>query len=117
MPAQNHKKVKLSGSRWSVERTRDGAGDSGSMLLALDPKKKFKGPLTHQEQLVVGELGEIRVGCAVLVGSYMARSYQHQDWWRTTLVKKITRVVQKGKEVIEVRFKTVNGSDYIARSV
>lgn len=116
MPAQNHNKVRLSGTRWSLERTRDGMGDSGPMFLALDPKKKLKKPAVVQEELAVGKSGEIRVGCAVLCGSYMARSFQRQDWWRTSLVTKITRVVYEGKKVIEVRFKT-NKSEYIARSI
>jgi hypothetical protein len=48
-----------------------------------------------------------RVGIVMRVGTYMARTYQHQDYWQTTLITKILR-----DDGHEVHFKTGN-SEYI----
>ena len=57
-------------------------GDSGSYtaIVYLDDK-------TGKVVEVAGE--RPRVGACVKVGSHYARSYQYQDWWRTSLVTEI----------------------------
>jgi len=51
-----------------------------------------------------------RVGAAMRVGSYMARSYQAQDWWQTTFIEEIIKDTPN-----EVVFKTKSGSEYTWR--
>jgi hypothetical protein len=86
---------------YQLIRDRDGAGDGGGMLVAIDPKTGLE---------VTGEKGYIRVGYCVMCGSTYARTYQQQDWWRTTPVKKILEVGDNF-----VKFETVNGSTYLAK--
>jgi hypothetical protein len=90
-----HEIIKLKRGRYSLRRVRDGMGDSGHMLRALDPKTA--------EQ--VGENGDIAIGCAVQCGSIYARSYQHQDWWLTT---PITEILEISDDKDYVKFKTGN---------
>jgi hypothetical protein len=88
---------------YSLRRTRDGAGDSGTMSTALFYDEGGNNILTEDN-------AEPRVGVAMRVGSIMARSYSSQDWWQTTLITEIleTRETPDGKYV---RFKTGN-SEY-----
>ena len=72
-------------------RDRDGEGDSGSRVEALDPE-------TGE---VVGY--EPTVGYRLLVGSLTARSFSNRDHWITT---PITEIISDSED--EVRFKTGN---------
>ena len=94
---------------YSLRRTRDGAGDSGLMSLAIIPTFDHDtGKIINIEEL---ENGRPQIGAAMRVGSHYARSYGQQDWWQTTLIQEILeeRVEEDGTEY--VRFKTGN-SEY-----
>ena len=105
------KSVVLKPGKYSLQRERDSAGDSGPRLSSM------KGPegkelLYYDDLELVGENGEIRVGCRVECGSLTARSYSGQDFWLTTPV---TEILEVNDDKTEVKFKTGN-STYIARS-
>lgn len=87
-------RVKLNGGIYYLKRERDGAGDSGRMLNAINPN-------TAQ----VEATGEIIVGCCVQCGSPFAGTYSKQDWWLTTPVTEILKV---NEDATEVEFKTGN---------
>lgn len=94
---------------YSLRRTRDGAGDSGSMSLALIPTfDQDTGKIVHVEEI---HDARPQLGSAMRVGSFFARTMQHQDYWQTTIVTKILeeRTDEDGTEY--VRFKTGN-SEY-----
>lgn len=88
---------------YSLRRTQDGAGDSGSMSQALiftiDPS-------TGKEHVEVKEDARPAVGVAMRVGSRVTRTYE-QDWWQTTVITEIieSRKTEYGEYV---RFKTNN---------
>ena len=90
---------------YSLRRTRDGAGDSGLMSMALWPAPESESGVTTEDN------ARPRVGVAMRVGSHYARSYSHQDWWQTTVITEILeeRTEEDGTEY--VRFKTGN-SEY-----
>lgn len=99
---------------FSLKRTnKTGAGDSGQMSQAFSWKKSDSGGL---EMEVVGE--EPTVGHQMRVGSYLARSYQMQDWWQTSNVKRIISdeieddPFVKDKKNRVVTFETESGSTY-----
>lgn len=81
-----------------LKRISDGKGDVGgrSEAIAWNPDRTFKE--------VVGRRPTI--GCSMLVGGVTARSYQHQDYWLTTVV---TEILEEQDNY--VRFKTEN-SEY-----
>jgi hypothetical protein len=79
-------------------RISDGVGDQGARSEAI----AWNADGTFKE--IVGR--RPTVGCSMLVGSVTARSYQHQDFWLTTVVMEILE--DKGDYV---RFKTEN-SEY-----
>ena len=86
-------RVKLNGGRYSLYRERDGAGDSGMMLEAIDPD--------------TGEVvshGEIIIGHSIKCGSPLARTFG-SDWWITTPV---TEILEVNEEKTEARVKTGN---------
>ena len=89
---------------YSLRRTRDGAGDSGTMSLALWLDEESENGVGREDN------AEPRVGVAMRVGSAYGRSYSPQDWWQTTFITEIleTRETPDGKYV---RFKTGN-SEY-----
>lgn len=64
---------------YSLSRIPDKAGDSGPMSQAL--------------RVVDGEIenGGVRplVGYVMRVGTFMARTYEQQDYWTTTVVQEI----------------------------
>jgi hypothetical protein len=72
-------------------RDRDGEGDSGPRVEALDPETRE----------VVGH--EPTVGYCLLVGSLTASSFGNRDHWVTTPV---TEIISDSED--EVRFKTGN---------
>lgn len=90
------------GAKWmpSLSRTRDGAGDSGSMSEAR---------WVEDGELKVDHFARPRVGVWMRVGSLYARTYAAQDWWQTTT---ITEILEDTGDT--VRFKTGN-SEYIWR--
>lgn len=81
---------------YSLYRTRDGAGDSGPLSVAL---KRENG------EIVKGG-DRPQVGYAMQVGSFYARTYQYQDYWQTTY---ITEILEERDDY--VRFRTGN-SEY-----
>ena len=89
---------------YSLRRIRDGAGDSGTMSLALWLDRDNENAPAHEDN------AEPRVGVAMRVGSSYGRSFSQQDWWQTTWITEIleTRESSEGKYV---RFKTGN-SEY-----
>lgn len=87
---------------YSLRRTRDGAGDSGTMSSAVFFNENGKAERTENSHPFVGAV--------MIVGSMAARSYSQQDYWITTRITEIleTRETPEGKYV---RFKTGN-SEY-----
>lgn len=81
-----------------LRRISDGAGDEGSLsqAIAWNPDRTFKEILGHRPT----------IGCSMLVGSVVARSYDNQDYWLTTVV---TEILEEREDY--VRFKTEN-SEY-----
>lgn len=49
-----------------------------------------------------------RVGVAIRVGSIIARTYQWQDWWQTSLIEEILEESESEDEGLYVKFKTMN---------
>lgn len=81
-----------------LRRISDGKGDVGarSEAIAWNPDGRFK--------KIVGRRPV--VGCSMLVGSVIARTYDSQDYWMTTV---ITEILEEREDY--VRFKTEN-SEY-----
>lgn len=97
--------------KYSLKRTRDGAGDSGPMSDAYTPI--YDADTGKLVNYTTEHNSEPRVGVVMRVGSMFARSYSAQDWWQTTLITEILerRVDPKDPESVYVRFKTGN-SEY-----
>lgn len=81
-----------------------GRGDAGPMSIAR--WRDEKGVIQQEDH------ARPRVGVAMRVGSYLARSYQAQDWWQTTPVAEIVKDTPE-----EVVFKTRSGSEYTWRVI
>ncbi len=96
--------------KYSLQRTRDGRGDSGPMSDAYTPIYDEDGKLVNY---TTEHNSEPKVGVVMRVGSMLARSYSAQDWWQTTLITEILerRVDPKDPDSVYVRFKTGN-SEY-----
>ena len=73
--------------RYSLKRTRDGAGDSGMMSKAIVPT------FDHDSGKVIDiqeeENARPRLGVAMRVGTPFSRSYANQDYWTTTVIVEI----------------------------
>lgn len=82
---------------YSLRRTRDGAGDSGQMSVAIIP------PTHEGEKPVFLHNARPQVGAIMRVGSHYPRSFSSQDWWQTTLITEILEDTPK-----KVVFKTGN---------
>ena len=65
--------------RYVLIRERDQMGDSGPMCQIIDWESWTVIPGEHRP----------RVGCAVRVGSFTARTYAAMDYWTTTPVQEI----------------------------
>ena len=81
---------------YSLRRESDGAGDSGSLSLALWLDKNSS-EMKHEHN------ARPRVGVAMRVGTPFSRTYYQQDWWQTTL---ITEILEEKENY--VRFRTNN---------
>ena len=79
--------------RYSLYREGDNMGDSGPMCDIID----------GESWTVISDERRPRVGCAVRVGSYNARTYSYQDYWTTTPVTEILEETDT-----YMRFKTRN---------
>lgn len=94
--------------RYSLRRTRDGAGDSGPLselctpTIDVDTNKVTSWDRKQNARPEVGGL--------MIVGSPYARSYSAQDYWQTTIITEILEE-RKTEEGEYVRFKTGN-SEY-----
>jgi hypothetical protein len=91
---------------YSLSRTRDKAGDSGNMSMAL-----WKDPVSGKVETEHNAVP--RVGVAIRVGSTYARSYSLQEWWQTTYVTEILeeRTDPKDPNFLYILFITDN-SEY-----
>ena len=99
-------KIEIPGYRYSLQRDRDDAGDSGPWLEAFD----WDNPNAEHEQ------GVIEVGKGVRVGSLYARTMQAQDWWLTTPVGEIlSHETDEESDGGTIHFTTQNGSSYTLR--
>jgi hypothetical protein len=78
----------------SMYRESDGAGDTGSVSLAIWEED---GELKHEHG------AKPRVGVQMQVGSVTARTYASQDYWQTTT---ITEILEESET--RVKFKTGN---------
>lgn len=85
----------LNRMRYKLTREGDGAGDSGPMSLGIH--------LDKDEKPVFEDNARPQIGKIMRVGTFMARSYQNQDWWQTTPV---TEILEESENI--VRFKTKN---------
>lgn len=81
--------------RYKLTRERDGAGDSGPMSLGIG--------FDENDEPVFKENARPTIGMVMRVGTFMARTYQYQDWWQTTPV---TEILEESENF--VRFKTSN---------
>ena len=90
---------------YSLRRTRDGAGDSGQMSLAIHLNA---GP---GDEHVYEDGARPQVGAVMRVGSLFARSYSAQDYWQTTPITQIIEERTEDDGAEYVRFKTGN-SEY-----
>ena len=81
--------------KYSLERVRDGEGDSGSISMAIfeDENGKIQFEMNSRP----------RVGVQMQVGSPFARTRQYQDYWQTTDVLEILKETENS-----VEFKTSN---------
>lgn len=84
--------------RYFLQRTRDKAGDSGPMSQAIF--------WNGNAEPTIQENARPQIGASMKVGTYIARSYQNQDWWMTTPV---TEIIEETEDYC--RFKTGN-SEY-----
>ena len=88
---------------YSLQRERDGAGDSGNMSTLLTPTFDMDtGKIVDVEYTADARP---QLGGVMRVGSHYARSYQAQDWWQTTI---ITEILEDTPEC--VKFKTGNST-------
>lgn len=89
---------------YHLRRIRDGAGDSGTMSMALVP--------TYENNKVVDveyiNNARPQIGYVMRVGSSYARSYSAQDWWQTTVITEILEDTVDENNSEYVRFKTGN---------
>jgi hypothetical protein len=91
---------------YSLRRTRDEAGDSGNMSMALFYDEGGNNIITENNAVP-------RVGVVMRVGSSYARTYSGQDYWQTTFISEILeeRTDPEDPEFLYIRFKTGN-SEY-----
>jgi len=75
----------------TLKRITDGAGDQGARSEALKINKEGKLEIISNRPIL---------GCAMLVGSVTARSYQHQDYWLTTY---ITEIIEEKEDYVKFR--------------
>jgi hypothetical protein len=82
----------------TLKRISDNQGDSGALSQAI----KWNEDGTFKEVIS----NRPTIGCSMLVGSVVARSYSCQDYWLTT---EITEIIEETENYI--KFKTKN-SEY-----
>lgn len=80
--------------RYRLTRESDGAGDSGPMSMALWLERD---KTQHENG------ARPRVGVALRVGTYFARTYDQQDWWQTSIITEILEDTPK-----HMKFRTGN---------
>ena len=73
-------------------RESDGAGDIGSCSQAIkyDKDGLFESVVSHRPI----------VGCCMLVGSSIARTYSHQDYWLTT---EVLEIIEEREDYVKFR--------------
>ena len=85
-------KISFKSGQYALRRGDCAVGDEGTVLVSLDP----------QTGEMIGENGDVIIGCGIQCGSAYARSYQSQDWWMTSIVKEILEV-HDGYAVIQTK--------------
>ena len=90
-------RIAFDSGRYALLRSDGGAGDSGGMLVSIDPTTGDR----------IGDNGEVVVGCRIQCGSVTARSFSGQDWWLTSVVEEI---IQNNDDSALIR--TKSGSLY-----
>lgn len=95
----------LQGCKFSLERERDGAGNSGPAWSLFNSEESIK----REKYVWVKDIkrGEIRIGCGIRVGSITSGS-----WWQCTGVTEIldTSDVDENGEYEWVKFMTGNST-------
>jgi len=81
---------------YNLRRERDGAGDCGTLSMAI---------WLENDEVRYEYAARPRVGVAMRVGSSFARTYHAQDWWQTTI---ITEILEENDHY--VKFKTGNST-------
>jgi hypothetical protein len=66
---------------YTLRRMSDGCGDSGAMSLAIW--------MDENNEVIKEHDARPQIGKCICVGSYAGRSYQWQDWWRTSSIVEI----------------------------
>jgi hypothetical protein len=93
---------------YSLSRESDDCGDSGPMSLILMPVRDKSGEIVGMDYI---HNSPPLIGGCLRVGSIIARTYSHQDWWQTTF---ITEIIEEKIEETEqgsfqcVKFRTKN---------
>lgn len=84
----------------TLKRITDNKGDQGSLVDAIEwnEDKTFK--------CVKGHIPI--VGCSMMVGSAIARSYSNQDYWLTSIITEILDAIEFDDETKFYLFKTKN---------
>lgn len=101
-------KIQMKGSRFSVERLRDGGGDAGALWpFDWDDKEHFG------RKLEDAQWGEIRIGSGVFCGAWRTTMFGADTFWQTTPV---TEILEVNEQRTYVKFKTRN-SLYEAKSL
>jgi len=80
---------------YSLKRTRDSAGDSGGMSMALIPI--YDTDTNKPVYIEYVNNARPQIGQAMRVGSVYGRSYATQDWWQTTIITKILKEWTEGE--------------------
>ena len=103
--------IQLKSGRYSLTRTRDGAGDSGPKLISLNEPEDAE---FHSDLVQEGGMGLLKKGNWVECGSITASSFG-SDWFSCTPITRFLEIEKDEKgEVIRVLFKTLN-SEYEVR--
>lgn len=82
----------------TLRRTHDGAGDTGARVEAIKWHENGRREIIGHRPII---------GCSLLVGSLIARSYSSQDWWLTTVIEEILEEDER-EDGLYVKFKTTN---------
>jgi hypothetical protein len=101
--------IQLKAGTYNLQRTRDGAGDSGPSLISLSVPE---GARYHSDLVQEGGMGLLKKGNWVECGSIFPQSFSSSDWFRCTPITRFLEIEKDDDgEVIRVLFRTQN-SEY-----